>query len=160
MFDAGFAMARTGPPRMAGSNSSKGHLRRGYQRCRGLVTGAAPHCRDVLRYWLTWLRDKGLLDHNRPPGDRATAPLVSEFVHDLRLRLAPYSVVMLVGGIKRGLEMMAPAHDWQWMRPLYRKFEAIGRADPGKAHSHRALARAARSRHAALRSGRSAADQG
>jgi integrase len=48
---------------------------------------------------------------------------VSEFVHNLRLRLAPYSVVMLVGGIKRGLEMMAPAHDWQWMRPLYRNLK-------------------------------------
>jgi integrase/recombinase XerD len=74
-------------------------------------------------YWLTWLRDNSLLDPTQPPGDRAAAPLVSEFVHDLRQRLAPSSVVMFVGGLKRLLEMIAPAHDWQWMRPLYRNLK-------------------------------------
>ena len=57
-------------------------------------------------YWLAWLRDRGRLDPARAPGDRVTVSLVSAFVDDLRRQVAPYSVVLFVGGLKRMLEMI------------------------------------------------------
>jgi integrase len=74
-------------------------------------------------YWLMWLAQRKLLDPNRYPGDRVSTILFAEFVNDLKQRVAPASVGMLVGGVKRMLEAIAPDHDWQWMRPLYRNLK-------------------------------------
>lgn len=74
-------------------------------------------------YWLMWLGQRNLLDPNRHAGDRISTILFAEFVNDLKQRVASASVGMLVGGVKRMLETIAPDHDWQWMRPLYRNLK-------------------------------------
>ena len=74
-------------------------------------------------YWLMWLPQRDILDPNRHAGDRVSTILIAEFVNDLNQRVAPASVGMLVGGVKRMLEAIAPDHDWQWMRPLYRNLK-------------------------------------
>jgi integrase/recombinase XerD len=74
-------------------------------------------------YWLMWLSQRDILDPNRHAGDRISTILIAEFVNDLNQRVAPASVGMLVGGVKRMLEAIAPDHDWQWMRPLYRNLK-------------------------------------
>jgi integrase len=74
-------------------------------------------------YWLMWLSQRDILDPNRHAGDRVSRILFAEFVDDLKQRVAPASVVSFVGGTKRMLEAIAPDHDWQWMRPLYRNLK-------------------------------------
>ena len=74
-------------------------------------------------YWLTWLAQRNLLDPNRPAGDRVSKLLFAEFVDELKRQVASASVAMSVCGIKRMLEVIAPNHDWDWMRPLYRNLK-------------------------------------
>jgi site-specific recombinase XerD len=74
-------------------------------------------------YWLVWLAQKDLLDPNRPAGDRVSTMLFAEFIDDLRRRIASASVVVFVSGLKKMLEVIAPDHEWQWMRPIYRNLK-------------------------------------
>lgn len=74
-------------------------------------------------YWLAWLRQRGLLDENQPIQDRVTSELVLQFADDLRSRVTPVSVFMVISGIKRMLDAIAPSPDRQWLLVLCRNLK-------------------------------------
>src|SRR5919108_1038464 len=69
--------------------------------------------------WLFWLSRHGHLVPDLDPGERASPELVLQYVADLRARVAPYSVSMMVGALQRMLQVLAPHKDWDWLRRLY-----------------------------------------
>src|SRR5918992_4948036 len=58
--------------------------------------------------WLFWLLRHGHLAADVGPGERAPPELVLQFVTDLRARVAPYSVSMMVCALLRMLQVLAP----------------------------------------------------
>jgi site-specific recombinase XerD len=65
--------------------------------------------------WLTWLSTKNLLDAAIAPGDRADRQRVSEYIGELSLLNAPYTVVARVQELYLALTALAPEHDWTWI---------------------------------------------
>jgi integrase len=74
--------------------------------------------------WLSWLAGKGLLDADASPADRVTRERVPAYVDDLRVKLAPYSVLSSVQGLHDALRAMAPGTDWGWLAQIYRSVRA------------------------------------
>lgn len=64
--------------------------------------------------WLSWLARNGVLDAG-PPGARVTAERMRQFIEELQDRVSPVSVSMMVGALKRMLDMLAPEIDLSWL---------------------------------------------
>lgn len=65
--------------------------------------------------WLSHLARHGKLDADEAPELRATPERIEAFVNELAVRVAPWSVVMMVQGVQRMLAVMAPHFDWAWL---------------------------------------------
>lgn len=65
--------------------------------------------------WLAWLDRENLLDPDTTPRDRATPERMDMFIAELQDRVAPWSVAMMVGALKRVLDVIAPEADWSWL---------------------------------------------
>src|SRR5919108_797199 len=70
-------------------------------------------------YWISWLLRQAQLVPDLHPGARATPDLVVQFVTDLRARVAPHTVSMMLGGLQRMLVVLAPHMNWEWLGRLY-----------------------------------------
>jgi integrase/recombinase XerD len=72
------------------------------------------------------------------PGERASEDLILQYVTDLRARVAPYSVSMMVCALLRMLQVLAPHKDWGWLRRLYAHAKTT--AKPGRQRMAHAVA--------------------
>jgi integrase/recombinase XerD len=72
--------------------------------------------------WLSFLDRNGALDPSCTPGDRATEHRLRDFVAELRARVAPASVLMMVGGLLRMLVVLVPERDWSMLARVYSHF--------------------------------------
>ena len=71
--------------------------------------------------WLSWLRDKGLLDPGTTPGGRATEEQVTAYWTDLAATVGDYTTVGRLQQLGDALRVMAPTEDWSWLlRASYR----------------------------------------
>jgi site-specific recombinase XerD len=87
-------------------------------------------------YWLGWLSRHGHLVPQQDPGERATQELVLQYITDLRARVAPESVSMMVGALVRMLQALAPHKDWDWLQRLYAHAKRTARPQrPRTAHA-------------------------
>ena len=62
--------------------------------------------------WLSFLDSNGALEPSCTPGHRATDARLSEFVNELRDRVAPVSAAMMLGALVRMLSALEPERDW------------------------------------------------
>jgi integrase/recombinase XerD len=86
--------------------------------------------------WLSWLLRRGLLIPDLHPGERATPELIMQFVSELRARVAPESLGMMLGGLQRMLRVLAPHMDWVWLRRLHAHAKATAKPQrPRTAHA-------------------------
>lgn len=65
--------------------------------------------------WLAWLDREGPLDLDATPQDRVTPERMDEFIAGLQDRVSPWSVAMMIGALKRVLDVIAPEADWFWL---------------------------------------------
>lgn len=73
--------------------------------------------------WLIWLAAHGMLDQTANPGDRVSSEVFSRFVIEIRAQLTPMTVTIIVGRIKRMMNVLAPNADWRWMSTLNRNLK-------------------------------------
>lgn len=66
--------------------------------------------------WLTWLRDRSMLDLSQMPEDRVTRERVRHYLGDLGLRLSPQTVRHRLTHLERALFVLAPSFDRRWLR--------------------------------------------
>jgi integrase/recombinase XerD len=64
-------------------------------------------------------RRNGTLDLSFTPGERATEARLSEFVTELRARVAPVSAAMMLGALTRMLSVLEPERDWGPLARVY-----------------------------------------
>jgi integrase/recombinase XerD len=69
--------------------------------------------------WLAFLHRNGMLDPSSGPGERATADRLSEFVAELRARVAPVSAAMMLGALVRMFSALEPERDWGALARVY-----------------------------------------
>jgi integrase len=65
--------------------------------------------------WLTWLDTRELLGLERGPATRITPDRVRDYVADIRLLNAPYTVLARVQELYQAIHAMVPAEDWRWL---------------------------------------------
>jgi len=65
--------------------------------------------------WLGWLDGEGLLDPDEAPCARVTPERIDRFIAELQERIAPWSVAMMLGAMKRILDVIAPSAGWTWL---------------------------------------------
>lgn len=80
--------------------------------------------------WLAWLDRCDLLDPGGTPGDRVTMERLDAFIAELQDRVAPWSVAMMIGALKRMLDIIAPETDWSWLGPICADLKLTAR--PGR----------------------------
>jgi integrase/recombinase XerD len=68
--------------------------------------------------WLSFLERNGARPVV-PPGERATEARLSEFVAELRARVAPMSAAMMLGALVRMLSVLEPGRDWGTLARVY-----------------------------------------
>lgn len=68
--------------------------------------------------WLTWLKTYQLLDPATAPAARITPERVQDYVADLRLINAPYTVLARVQELYQAIRVVAPDCDWGWLRRI------------------------------------------
>lgn len=66
--------------------------------------------------WLSWLVRHDQLDVSARPGGRATPERVQAFIEGLQHRVSPVSTAMMIGALKRMLDVLAPNADWSWLQ--------------------------------------------
>jgi integrase/recombinase XerD len=87
-------------------------------------------------YWLSWLLRHAQLVPELHPGERATPELIARFVAELRARVAPQTVSMMLGALQRMLVILAPHMDWSWLGRLYAHAKATAKPQrPRTAHA-------------------------
>jgi len=69
--------------------------------------------------WLSFLDSNGALEPSCTPGHRATDARLSEFVNELRDRVAPVSAAMMLGALVRMLSALEPERDWGPLARVY-----------------------------------------
>lgn len=74
--------------------------------------------------WLSWLAQHPGLDATQNPGARVTPERLERFVRGLQDRVAPASVAMMTGAVKRMLDVIAPDEDWTPLADLYADLKA------------------------------------
>ena len=82
--------------------------------------------------WLSWLNLNGDLDPDLRPEDRVTPERIETFVKQLQDRVAPVSVGMMIGALKRMLDVVAPNADWDWLTDLYSDLKAEAKPSRNK----------------------------
>lgn len=73
--------------------------------------------------WLSWLCCNGILRPRLAPSERVTPERVRDYIRDLRLRNAPWTVSLRVARLHMALAAMAPAEDFSWLRALKRQLD-------------------------------------
>jgi integrase/recombinase XerD len=68
--------------------------------------------------WLTWLDTHQLLDPEAAPVDRITPERVRDYLTELRLINAPYTVLARVQELYQAIRVMAPDCDLAWLRRI------------------------------------------
>ncbi len=68
-----------------------------------------------LGQWFAWLARNGLLLPGQQPAERLTEERVMGFTGELLERVSPWSVAVMLGGVKRGCDVLAPAQDRAWL---------------------------------------------
>ncbi|MFT4129720.1 tyrosine-type recombinase/integrase [Labrys sp. (in: a-proteobacteria)] len=68
--------------------------------------------------WLAFLVRTSQLDPDLQPGDRVTVERFQAFVAELQDRVSPWSTAMMVQAVARMLTVMAPGHDWNWLKTV------------------------------------------
>jgi hypothetical protein len=61
----------------------------------------------------------GAVDPSRTSGERATGARLSDFVAELRARVAPVSAAMMLGALVRMLSALEPERDWGPLARVY-----------------------------------------
>lgn len=79
--------------------------------------------------WLSWLLRHGRLPPDLHPGKRVTPEMVDRFVRDLSDRVASNSVSMMLCGLQRMMQVLAPNEDWVWLRKMYSHVKAAARPE-------------------------------
>jgi hypothetical protein len=69
--------------------------------------------------WLAFLDRNGVLDPSQAPVERASDARLSEFVTELRARVAPESAAMMLGALVRMLSALEPNRDWGPLARVY-----------------------------------------
>ncbi|OQM76242.1 hypothetical protein BFN67_15215 [Pseudaminobacter manganicus] len=77
--------------------------------------------------WLAWLGREDLLDPAEAPQDRVTPERMDAFITELQNRVAPWSVAMMIGALKRILDMITAEADWTWLRSICADLKLIAR---------------------------------
>lgn len=77
--------------------------------------------------WLAWLDREGLLHPDDGPQQRVTPEHLDAFIIELQDRVSSWSVAMMIGALKRMLDVMAPEADWHWLGPVCSDLKQIAR---------------------------------
>lgn len=100
-------------------------------------------CRNVEQgygQWLSFLARNGWLDTDAPPEARVMPDRVRLFVLQLQNRVSSCSVGMVFEGFARMIMVMAPEHDWTWLRIVITNLKAVAKPEKDK-RSHMVDAR-------------------
>jgi integrase len=73
--------------------------------------------------WLAYLDRIGMLEPSCRPGQRATDDRLSEFLAELRARVAPWSTAMMLGALVHMLSVLEPEHDWAPLARVYNQLK-------------------------------------
>ena len=91
----------------------------------GAAVDWAPHTRQKISKgygrWLTWLASRGLLDLNQQPAERITPTHLRDYVGDLTVMNAPYTVLARAQELYQAIGAMVPGLDWAWLRQIERR---------------------------------------
>ena len=74
--------------------------------------------------WLTYLVHHGLLGEDARPGDRVRREIVAGYVRELTATVAPYTVLCRIEDLYGVMRVMAPSHDWIWLRKAANRLRA------------------------------------
>lgn len=77
--------------------------------------------------WLAWLDRAELLYADETPRDRVSPERLDEFIAGLQDRVSPWSVAMMVGALKRVLDVIVPEVDWSWLGSICTDLKQIAR---------------------------------
>uniref|UniRef100_UPI0028AFDF66 tyrosine-type recombinase/integrase n=1 Tax=Sphingobium yanoikuyae TaxID=13690 RepID=UPI0028AFDF66 len=92
-------------------------------------------CRNVEQgygQWLSFLTRNDGLDMGTPPEERVTPDSVHLFATQLRERVSSCSAAMVFEGFARMIMVMAPEHDWNWLRIVITNLKANARPEKDK----------------------------
>jgi integrase/recombinase XerD len=78
--------------------------------------------------YLRFCRDANLDIAGPDPGARVSPPLVDAYIQELGATCAPYSVANRIQELYDAMRVLAPEHDWSWLRQLFERLHA--RAEP------------------------------
>lgn len=82
--------------------------------------------------WLAWLQAGGNLNPAQSPGERVNPQLMGAFIDQLTDRVAPWSVAMMIGAVKRVLDVIASEHDWTWLQRVCANLKTMARPQRDK----------------------------
>jgi integrase len=85
--------------------------------------------------WLAFLDRNNALEPSSTPGARATDARLSEFVTELRARVAPVSAAMMLGALVRMLSVLEPTRDWGPLARVYNHLRQTAAPSRDKASS-------------------------
>lgn len=77
--------------------------------------------------WLAWLDREKLLDPDGTPRQRVTPERLDAFIAELQDRVSPWSVAMMIGALKRVLDVIAPEVDWSPLGSICTDLKQIAR---------------------------------
>jgi integrase len=77
--------------------------------------------------WLAWLDRENLLDPDGTPWQRVTPERLDAFIAELQDRVSPWSVAMMIGALKRVLDVVAPEADWSPLGSICTDLKQIAR---------------------------------
>ena len=83
--------------------------------------------------WLRHLAERGALDPELPPEARVTEERLRAFVAELQARVTPVTVAMMVGCLKRMLDVLAPGRDNAMLQRVHRHLKRTAKPSRRKA---------------------------
>jgi hypothetical protein len=97
----------------------------------GLAARWRPESREKSRKgygrWLHWLARRGWLDAAATPGERVTPERVGSYIADLDAMIAPFTVRCRIAELFAVMRVIAPDHDWCWLKTVLRRLDARAR---------------------------------
>ena len=82
--------------------------------------------------WLTYLASRGFLDENARPENRVRREIVAGYIRELASMAAPYTVLSRIEDLYGLVRILAPNHDWAWLRRAANRLRATAVAKRGK----------------------------
>jgi site-specific recombinase XerD len=82
--------------------------------------------------WFAWLQRNDLIASSEQPEERMTEPRIEAFVDEMVNRVSPWSAAMMIGGLKRGYDVLTPGLDLRWLAKICSGLKSEARSSRNK----------------------------